>query len=204
VQICFVMPDAPKEYLDYLDKEMTIMGILSTFSAAAAALALDRIGGAEPAKGSLFTMLWTHEAPYVLAGSGWLIAAALFFYLQRSLLAYYYGAISFSIHRPGGKSWTVQRWLEEADAWSTWFRYRIGFVCLVLAASMYALALLGQADSDLQKYLQQHRWPIWAAPIIASLEQVPHLWILNTYRYEQNPWDKIFRRSRKEQRHASE
>jgi hypothetical protein len=75
-----------KAYLEYLDKEMTIMGILSTFCVVAASLVIDRTAGAEKTS-YLATMIWAHQMGYVLFGSSLLLAAGLFFYLQRSRLA---------------------------------------------------------------------------------------------------------------------
>ena len=74
------------KYLEYLDKEMAIMGILSTFCAAVVALVLDRICGAELDKKSLFVRLWREDSTFVilrLVSTG--IAGALF-YKQRSAL----------------------------------------------------------------------------------------------------------------------
>ena len=111
-----------KEYLDYLDKEMTIMGILSTFCVAAVALTLDRIGNADLSKDTVFRRIWEHDSTFVLVGSGWLLLAALCFYLQRSLVAYYYGGISLSLNNPEGHPWSTATWLVEADAWAVWIR----------------------------------------------------------------------------------
>ena len=74
-------------FLEYLDKEMTIMGILSTFSVAAAALFLNAIGSVELNKKTLFSLLWLREPWCVLMGSAWILTAAGLFYSQRSTLA---------------------------------------------------------------------------------------------------------------------
>ena len=80
-------------YLDYLDKEMTIQGILSAFCVAVGAAAFDRILGAKRADASgLVANLQYFSAPFVLAAIIALITAALFFYLQRSKLAWLHGA----------------------------------------------------------------------------------------------------------------
>jgi hypothetical protein len=185
---CFIMAAAnPKEYLDYLDKEMSIMGILSTFCVAAVALALDRIGNADLAKSTLFRRIWEQNSPSVLVGSGWLVVAALFFYLQRSLLAYYYGGISLSVNNPAGHPWSTTEWLDEADSWATWLRYRIGFICLVLAFITYGGALVGATGSG----WTLPNWTLWAPPAIVALEQTPHFWILLKFRYDARPFQKF-------------
>src|SRR4051812_24717195 len=86
--------EKPKIYLDYLDKEMTIMGILSTFCVIVSGGALDRIAGSDKA---YFKDVWNNGSPYILLGSVFALLAALFFYLQRSLLAWYYGQISLCV-----------------------------------------------------------------------------------------------------------
>jgi len=183
----FIMATA-KEYLDYLDKEMSIMGILSTFCVAAVALAIDRVGNADLAKDTVFRRIWEQHSSYVLAGSGWLVLAAFCFYLQRSQLAYYYGGISLSIDNPEGHPWSTATWLAEADSWASWLRYRIGFMCLVLAFTSYAAALFGAAGSGRMLPI----WPLWAMPMLIALEQVPHCWILRRYRYEAEPFRKLY------------
>jgi hypothetical protein len=87
--------DGTKAYLEYLDKEMTIMGILSTFCVAAAALLIDRVGSA--GHDSFFEGLAKSHIVQVLIGSGLLMLAGLYFYLQRSILAFFYGSICMSI-----------------------------------------------------------------------------------------------------------
>ena len=117
--------DATKAYLEYLDKEMTIMGILSTFCVAAAALVIERVGNAE--KGTLFRELLYGQPVVVFSGAAALLIAGLCFYLQRSRLAHYYGGICMSMTGLTKDEGTTAEWLEEAYSWRTWRRYRAGF-----------------------------------------------------------------------------
>jgi hypothetical protein len=80
-------PRTATQYLDYLSLEMSIMGILSTFCVATVALAVDRVGNVDLAKPTLLQQLVVYNSPYFLAGSAWLLVAALGFYRQRSKLA---------------------------------------------------------------------------------------------------------------------
>jgi len=189
-----------KEYLEYLDKEMTIMGILSTFCAAAVALVLGRIGDIDLTKKTVFLAIWEQHAVAVLTGSGLLLLAALFFYLQRSTLAYFYGGISLSLsnheeaptyhgrgHRQAVKErsqWRTTNWLTEADSWATWFRYRVGFLCLSLAFYAYATEVSGVTLAG--KILPDLPW--WIIPALLALEQVFHIGILDKNRYETAPF----------------
>jgi hypothetical protein len=99
--------EGTKAYLEYLDKEMTIMGILSTFCVAAAALVIDRVGSAE--HDSFFGGLAKSHIVQVLIGSGLLILAGLYFYLQRSTLAFFYGSICMSIAKRTGLNRDTER-----------------------------------------------------------------------------------------------
>lgn len=87
-------------YPDYLDKEMTIRGILTTFCIAVVALVLDRVGSAGEHP-TMFLNLWQKQASYILIGSIAVEAAGALFYKQRSAWARYYGQISLSIECPG-------------------------------------------------------------------------------------------------------
>lgn len=74
----------PKPYLEYFDKEMTIMGLLSAVAVAVASFATERIMSAD--KGFL-SQIGASGRTHVLAGAASALLAALFFYLQRSHLA---------------------------------------------------------------------------------------------------------------------
>src|SRR5580658_5701707 len=82
----FVMSEAIpdcKPYLDYLDKEMTLLGVLSTFCVGFASIVLDRIV-INLDKVTFFKTLWEEHITSVLAGSVLLLLAAWIFYKQRS------------------------------------------------------------------------------------------------------------------------
>jgi hypothetical protein len=62
-----------------LDKEMTILGILSTFSVAVVALALDRVGSADLGENAPFWRVWRNQPQYVMLGSACMAMEAAFF-----------------------------------------------------------------------------------------------------------------------------
>ena len=127
--------DGTKLYLDYLDKEMTIMGILSTFCVAAAALVIDRVASAQ--HNSFFGTLATAHMIQVFIGAGLLLWAGLCFYLQRSTLAYCYGCLCRSIEEEKAEGWTAAQWLNETSSWAMWLRYRSGFMLLSLTGIVF-------------------------------------------------------------------
>jgi hypothetical protein len=108
-----------KPYLDYLDKEMTSLGVLSTFSVGFASLVLDRIVG-NADKITFFGTLWKQHIGGVLGASLILITAAWMFFKQRSDLGYFYGGIAMSVAKTLPGEWGLQNWLIEADSWNTW------------------------------------------------------------------------------------
>jgi hypothetical protein len=79
-----------KIYLEYLDKEMTIMGLLSTFALVALGATLNGVLGAESYRQNVLRSVWEKGHWNVIAGSIWMLLAALGFYFQRSRLALCY------------------------------------------------------------------------------------------------------------------
>jgi|ERR1035437_1243634 hypothetical protein len=112
-----------ERYLTYLDKEMTIMGILSGFCAAALGLSIKLLTSKNVAMSQ--DLLHSSQLSLFMAHL-MVLFAALSFYGQRSLLAWYYGQISLedSGYDTGTRLYT---WLQDADGWDTWIRYQRGF-----------------------------------------------------------------------------
>jgi hypothetical protein len=184
--------DATNAFLDYLDKEMTIMGILSTFCIAAAALVIDRVASAD--KASFFKSMLADHPVQIFVGSGLLIAAGLFFYLQRSHLAHLYGSTCISMAAPSATEWTTDRWLVEAYTFATWLRYRIGFFLLTMTAIVYAHAIYQQLCPAGDPYLWQE--VVLIATLVILL--AGQLLILFTYRYSNHPYRSFSFRTFKE------
>jgi hypothetical protein len=131
--------EAAKPYLDYLDKEMTIQGILSAFCIAAAAAIFDRILAAD-SRSALIQQLQNGGRPFVLGAVTALIVAASFFYLQRSRLAWLHGQISFAatcemqnLVIPSDTN-SLMEGLSIGNSWSLWNCYKFGMSFLALTA----------------------------------------------------------------------
>ena len=146
----------PKPYLEYLDKEMTIMGILSVFSVAVATVPAEQILSG---KSELLTRIFRVGESHVIAGAALALLAAYFFYLQRSHLAWYYGQIALAQSLAASSSYKVQTWLMWADGWDTWTRYQTGFIVLSLSIASYVYAV--------------------AETLIPSLESLSTIWSMN-------------------------
>jgi lipoprotein signal peptidase len=187
----FCMPspsiaDAAKPYLDYLDKEMTIEGILSAFCVAVSAAAFDRVLGVKAASASdLVKALQDLSYPYVLAATIALMTAALCFYLQRSALAWLYGQISLAVTRemqdtPGHTDRTAfTEGLNTGDSWSLWNRYKFGLSFLAVTAGEVLLALF---FSITKRNPPLAHWWIALIPFLLAGVAVFVIWYLNLNR----------------------
>jgi hypothetical protein len=130
-----------KTYLEYLDKEMTIMGILSAVAIAAPAGVLNALLGD---KNTFKDQLWSAGPFFILGESVFCILSAALFYKERSLLAWYYGqmclveSLADSTHIPE----QLREYMRGADSWETWIPYSWGFTALVAGFVEYGSAAL--------------------------------------------------------------
>jgi len=154
----------PKPYLEYLDKEMTIMGVLSAFSVALSSFATEKIVGAD--KGFL-RQLWDASGDHLIVGAGLAVIAAYFFYLQRSHLAWYYGQIALAESLGSKSAVQVENWLASADCWDTWVRYHAAFAALTVSFAAYAYAVAGTLNPWLGTVPKI--WSLWIPLFLAAL-----------------------------------
>jgi hypothetical protein len=178
---------ASNSFLEYLDKEMTIMGILSTFCIGSVALVLDRIGGAEPAKNTLFCRLWSQEHTYVILVAVFTAVAGALFYMQRSALAWYYGQITLSIESPKLNGISTDEWYRDADSWATWIPYQSAFTSLSIGAGFFLLALL-----EVSHTLMVPAWVVWCLAIVSVVFQTIRLTIYQRHKYDDDPIGIVF------------
>ncbi len=186
------MEDLAKPYMDYLDKEMTIMGVLSAFCVLVAGGVLDRTAGA--ARDTALFDLWRTAQTFLLVGSLLLILAALMFYAQRSHLAWYLGEISLALARgkdPGDL-------LQNADSWATWIRYRVAFALLGVGLVEYILAYLKYVGpSAISSGTWTHTTALSLTPVaIAAVVYVPWMLVLWRFGWAEEPLREFFKRLR--------
>lgn len=140
--------DAIQPCLDYLDKEMTIQGVLSGFSMAAAAAVFDVVLAAGKDASPLVERLQAEGSSYVIAGCAALVAAAALFYRERSDLAWLYSGFGLAnaddaLNTEHAKdSWAILECLDMFDSWHLWLWYRMGIITLGAAAVEFALAFI--------------------------------------------------------------
>ena len=177
-----------KLYLDYLDKEMTIMGVLSTFCIAVPLFVLERL--TSPKDGFLAN-LWSSGSRYFWFGLVLMLLAGGLYYKQRSLLAWYYGQISLKMALPHHETKQIEEWLKEADSWACWSSYNAAFYLMVAGSVEYGLGIL----SSRMAYLSMHNVLIALIPILGFIVLgVPQIIIMVVHKYDDNPRRECLRR----------
>jgi len=154
-------------YLQYLDREMTIMGILSGFCLAALSFSLDAILSVEKQE-QLALQVWQKGWPLVLTGAVLLLTAAYLFYEQRSAFAVLYGHISYWLAT--GEESEARCSLEAfQDSRSGWNSYFFGHGSMISAFVAFLLAL-GSTRFDWIDY--------WDGVLSACLILISLSWVL--------------------------
>jgi hypothetical protein len=135
---------AVDRYLQYLDKEMSIMGILSTFTALSVGGIVTVLSSVNKDSKPWLMTFWSNEGIFLAVGSVMMLFSSLFFYTQRSRLAWAYGQLALTT-----QNWQIidedtEFWLKTADSWHTWQFYRYAFLCLFAGAAEFGLILTHQ------------------------------------------------------------
>src|ERR1700733_14082651 len=124
-----------EHYLDYLDKEMHILGVLSTFCLAVPSLIIERIASLDDKSiaHDFFIMLLCNGSPPLIVACILMFIAAAFFYKQRSRLSWTYGQMALEIAIPIATGKTLEKRLKETDQWPTWIPYHCAKAAGILA-----------------------------------------------------------------------
>jgi hypothetical protein len=134
-------PDAAavRDFIGYLDKESTVLGVLMAAGGAAFGYLLKECSGkgmfAEPCATRLFGLCATLSVGI----------AALMFYLQRSHVTWYAGQFARVLCGWGDLSELIDR----VSTWCFWLRYRVGFLAVTLAAVFAVLAMIVKTDPSM-------------------------------------------------------
>ncbi len=133
-----------EHYLDYLDKEMGIMGVLSTFCLAVPSLFFERVISADEKSiaHDFLVKLWSNGWLFLIVATCMSLLGAAYFYKQRSRLAWYYGQIALKMALPNYTAHELEEWLKKADGWETWIPYHWAKCAIVFASTGFALAFL--------------------------------------------------------------
>jgi SET domain len=177
-------------YLEYLDKEMTIMGILSAAAVAAPAAILNLSLSKD-----VRDMLWAPEHIFLVMGSTLCVIAALLFYKQRSTLAWYYGQITLAeaLTETRSRDVRLRGWLRDADSWETWWPYCCAFTCLTAGFAEFLFAVFFLLASDRWSYLHVHLVTMkhdafWLGPVAVALIAPFQAYVRIHYKYSDEAW----------------
>lgn len=185
-----------QKYLEYLDKEMTIMGILSAVCVAAPAGILNLVLQNNSYAKSL---LWDPCKFFIVLGSVLCVLSAMLFYKERSLLAWYYGQICLTEAMTNEQTAPskLREWLRDADSWETWLPYSWGFTSLVGGFAEYILALFFVLVPSHWLWLLIHLHKVKVAtlfvcPVVAAIFAAIQLYAMTHYKFSDNYWAELW------------
>ena len=182
-----------KTYLEYLDKEMTIMGILSAVAIAAPAGILNALLGD---KSTFKDQIWGAGPFFVLIGSVLCVLAAALFYKQRSLLAWYYGQMCLvqSLDDCSPLSERLREYMRAADSWETWIPYTLGFTALVAGFVEYGSACLFTLDGRPKSGLSSAALIVGKIfPLLAIAFACLQGYVWKRHKFSDEPWADFWR-----------
>jgi hypothetical protein len=130
----------PKPYLDYMDKEMTLCGIITTFSLACVLFMMDKMFSSIKATDT--TIQIDFKSIYFLMSIISLVIAAFLLFKLRAELAYNYGQISLEITSKGFTGKSIENWLKDVDSWEFWNPYFYAIALIICAFIQIAVFLL--------------------------------------------------------------
>jgi len=164
------------------------MGLLTAFSVGMATFVTERVFSA---KDGFLHELFSKGTPQVIAGAVTAVLASLFFYRQRSHLAWHYGQIALAEARGDKSPKSVEELLSDADSWKTWWQYQTGFIVLTLSFSYYSLAMAEALNLSLTI---SHLCVIIILLFIAIIAVCVNSCVLMSYPQEDSPWGKLLSR----------
>ncbi len=175
-------------YLVYLDKEMNIMGILSAFCVLTVAGIANAFKDVDPNGKTLASALLKASHEYIVAGCICMMAAALFFYGERSHLAWCYGQICLAQFDDETYS-SPGYWLDLANGWSSWRSYKAAFAALGAGATEFLLGVLATKYCFLLRY----KMAILLVPILIGAAYVASMYcVMQIYSSSNRPWKKFW------------
>jgi hypothetical protein len=181
-------PVNAEPYRDFLEKEMTIMGILSAFCVLTVAGVANALKDANTGGVTLASSVWRGGRAFIVCGCFCLMIAALFFYRQRSLAARYYGEIAKS--ERGGSDRPLRDLVSEADGWATWRWYEAAFAALIAGFTEFCFGLLATKYT----WISGSRIVLLAPIAVAVIFSVTMRKVLKIYNSEWSAWGKFWER----------
>ncbi len=153
---------AEGRFVDYLNTEMTIMGILSTFCMLVVGGFVSILANIAKDQAEWLRTFWPEQRAFLFCGFGLVLVAAFLFYRQRSIMSYYVGQIYLSSHYEELADGSAQDLHARANGWITWRFYRQAFICLFSAVALLGRACLAELFTSHKILLAElHRFRSW-------------------------------------------
>jgi predicted permease len=181
-------------YLQYLDKEMSIMGILSTFTALSVggiATILSTVGKDSKLWLACF---WTSEGAFLAVGGVMVLLSSLFFYTQRSRLAWCYGQLALTLQNTQIIDKSTDYWLHRADSWGIWQFYRYAFLCLFAGAVEFGCVVTHQLGEVGRATGKLRLIELAGPPIFAAVSGAFVALAFSSFPNEDDPYQALFSR----------
>lgn len=183
-----------KPYLEYLDKEMAIMGILSAVSVIAPGGILSALLAGEKGTPNAAGQLWNSCSGFILAGATFCIVSALYFYKERSTLAWFYGQICLKEALNPTDFEEIQNWLKDADSWEAWWPYSCAFTLLIAGFVEYLLASVFYLFPGHWRWLSSHLWGsevlcFLACPLLSVPVALLQRHAMTKYKFSEDYWE---------------
>jgi hypothetical protein len=142
--------DPAELFLDYLEKENTILGVISTFCILAAAFVIKEVLSASSGQ---IEQVAKDAITYIYIGSALMFYAGHRYFRQRSLIAWYQGQISLAIVHDDKR--LLNDTINEVDTRFAWRYYNTASVITWFAFIEYSFALI-TTGSQFQ-FLKEHQ-----------------------------------------------
>lgn len=168
----------PKSYLDYIDKEITFCGIITTFSLACVLFIMDKLFTNNKSESQ--TVYIDFTSIYFIIVLLCLVISAYLLFKQRSNLAHHYGQICLEIYKIGFTGKDINSWLNEIDNWNFWRLYFYGVSLLGCAFSQIAVIFcinFYKDDSIIKVFVQDRLIYYFLSFLIVAL------WLISTFIY---------------------
>jgi hypothetical protein len=146
---------------------------------------------------SVARAIWDSGGIFIVAGSTLCIVGALWFYKQRSYLAWFYGQICFHEAMKKHDSQGLRKWFEDADSWASWWPYSLGFTFLIAGFVEYLLAVSVYVAPPYWHFLSVHLrcmevFSFWTCPVLATGVAVLQWHVLRMYPDSDHYWKDFF------------
>ena len=155
---------------------------------------------------SVARAIWDSSGLFIVAGSTLCIVAALWFYKQRSYLAWSYGQICFHEAMKENDLHGLQKWFEDADSWAAWWPYGLGFTFLIAGFAEYLFAVTIYVAPPHWRSLSTHLHVVkvvcfWICLAIVTVVASLQWHVLRSYPFSDRYWkdflSDLFRRTSK-------